>query len=309
MGDDSPTPADDAALLGAMERVRARFGGKKTRAADRDVIAEALRIHGNVRKLRAEDEARLSVDFEEPIKAGYWPGLGSMLNTYCRWCLAEGLGWRALHGDDDAARRAFAAARTVLPYYRRMQMLGASAPMTWKKRFTKEEHRRTFGGARDFERAPLCLVLADDRPVANVVAELVADPRLTLKAEDDHFDVFVRHFAAVLRGEGESVSWADYEKAHGMSKLMINPYRKPLVALAHGDLRAVDAAVPAFEEAYAALGRMRDPTHSDYGCSPLGQATSFNVYGTALLRLSVWCGATVHADTHAHPGAFIQSAA
>ena len=272
----------------------------KPRRFKPEVLEEAKRIHGNVVQLREEDKVELPQRFAASFEAKYWPGFTYSTGGYCRHCLIEGEGWFALHGDADRARAAFAEVSLVLPYYKRMQELSLGAATNPDA--PEHEHDRFVGNPRDFESTLLCALFANDRETAKAVAELVADEK-TFRA-NDHFDVFARHMSAMIRGERGKVTWADYDETHGLKHFMINPYRRPLVDFAAGEAQAINRAVPEFEAGYATRGRMRDSTHLAYGAASLGQAMSFDVYGTALLRLASWLGVPNAADSRAHPAAF-----
>lgn len=273
--------------------------------ADAATLAEARRIHANVCELRLEHAQHMSQQFEEVRAAGFWPGFSMLLGIYSSDCLLEGLGWYALHDDLKSARDAFDAGRVVLPYYAEVQAIGSASPLTRKTKYSEEEFRRTFGSARNFEAALLCAILANDQETAIRLARLVADERLIWDGFEDHHDIFVRHLAAVLRGEAASISMEDYNGARGSKSFWINPYREPLVAFARGDRRAISAARCVFEESYRARGRARDSTHLAFGASNLGQAMSFDAIGAALLRIASWAGEPPAAGSRFHPAAFI----
>lgn len=272
----------------------------KPRRFKPDVLAEAKRIHGNIVEIREQAKIELPQRFQASLDAKYWFGLRYSAGDLCKDCLLEGQGWFALYGDAERARAVFAEARLALPYYKRMQALSLGAATNPDA--PEDEHARSVGSARDFEPILFCALYADDRELATAVAELIADEK-TFRGFD-HFDVFARHMGASIRGERKRVTWADYEATSGYEKLMINPYRRPLVDFAAGDAAAITRAVPDFEEGYATRGRLRDSTHLAYGAASLGQAMSFDVYGTALLKLASWMGAPNDVDTWAHPAAF-----
>jgi hypothetical protein len=271
----------------------------KKRRFKPEVLEEAKRIHGNVVGLREQDKAELPMRFAASLEAKFWPGLRYSTGGYCQNCLLEGQGWFALHGDIGRARAAFAEVNLVLPYYKRMQELSLGAATNPD---APKEEDRFVGTSRDFEALLFCALFADDRETAQAAAELVADEK-TFPGYD-HFDVFTRHLAALIRGDRARVKWADYDEAMGMKHLKINPYRRAPVDFAAGDMQAINRTVPDFEAGYATRGRMRDSTHLAYGAASLGQAMSFDVYGTALLKLAAWLGVPNDVDTRAHPAAF-----
>lgn len=272
-----------------------------TRPIDAATLSEALRIHAHVSASRRERVSSLSMHFEEVCAAGFWPGFVTLLEGYSAECLLEGAGWFALHDDTQAALGAFAAVDVVLPFAARMQLLGNEHPLARKTRYSEDEMRHTFGSARNWESALLCAILSNDRKMASAIADLVADQRLTWDGFEDHHDVFVRHLAACARGAAASVSMNDYASAKGGANLWINPYRAPLVALARGEQGAIGAAIPEFEDAYHARGRVRDPTHLAFGAATLGHAIGFDIIGTALLRVAVWGGEPVWKGSRIHP--------
>lgn len=272
-----------------------------TRPIDAATLSEARRIHANVSALRRDRAGLLSEHFEEVHAAGFWPGFVTILEGYSSECLLEAAGWFALHDNAQAALGAFAAVGAVLPFAARMQLLGNEHPLARKTRYSDDEMRHTFGSARNWESALLCAILSNDRGMASAIAELVADQRLTWDGFEDHHDVFVRHLAACARGVASSVSMNDYDSAKGGANLWINPYRAPLVAFARGERRAIRAAIPEFEDAYHARGRVTDPTHLAFGASTLGQAIGFDVIGTALLRVAVWGGEPAWKGSRIHP--------
>jgi hypothetical protein len=150
----------------------------------------------------------MSQQFEEVRAAGFWPGFSMLLGIYSSDCLLEGLGWYSLHDDLKSALDAFDAGRVVLPYYAEVQAIGSASPLARKTKYSEEEFRKTFGSARNFEAALLCAILGNDQETAISLARLVADERLIWDGFEDHHDIFVRHLAAVLRGEAASVSMA-----------------------------------------------------------------------------------------------------
>lgn len=268
---------------------------------DATALSEARRIHADVSASRRERASLLSEHFEEVRAAGFWPGFMTLLEDFCSDCLLEGAGWFTLHEDARAALGAFGAVGVVLAFAARMQHLGNEHPLARKTRYSEDEMRQTFGSARNWESALLCAILSNDRGLASAISELVADQRLTWDGFEDHHDVFVRHLATCARGAAASVSMNDYDSAKGGANLWINPYRAPLVAFARGERRAIGAAIPEFEDAYHARGRVKDPTHLAFGASKLGQAIGFDIIGTALLRVAVWGGEPVWKGSRIHP--------
>lgn len=273
--------------------------------SDAATLAEGRRIHANVCELRREHARLMPQHFEEVRAAGFWPGFSMLLGIFSSDCLLEGLGWFSLHDDLKSAQDALGAGRAVLPFYAEMQALGSASPLVRKTKYSEEEFSQTFGSARNFEAALLCAILADDCDTASALARLVADERLTWDGFEDHHDIFVRHLAAVLRGEAASISMEDYNGARASKSFWINPYREPLVAFARGDRQAIAAAIPMFAESYRARGRARDSTHLAYGASKLGQAMSFDALGAALLRIATWAGEPRAEGSRVHPAVFI----
>lgn len=264
---------------------------------------EALRLHDRMVELLAEQASQLPDHVGHSLAAAYPTGAAVSIGSLGRECLAVGMSWHTLHGDDERAFAAFDRALVSAEQFSRVaQWLRERAHLP--NNGVRSDRTNEFGAAtmRDVF---IALILADRRGEAEAAAALHAEPGVIRDIHVDHYTIFSRHLAALLRGETQLVRREDYESAEAdYPTPYLDPYEEVLLQIAQGDAAGLAQQIPALAGAYRARPVIAEEDPSQ-GFSREGQLMSFDSYGTALIKLGRWHGLDVSADSDAHPGVFI----
>lgn len=225
--------------------------------------------------------------------------VGLSVSAFCGTCLELGMGWYKLDDDRAKAHAMFARAAAIIPIVEEVERTIGTLDAIMAR--PRAKTGRCFG-PRALLEPILCLALAGDRDRTRRLAEFLRNPAMRQDDEKAAFNVFAQHLSALVRDDPDAVSMTDYDVDQN-PKLYVEAYKLPLFRLIQGDVNAVGEALVAWDEGFRRRARMRNPDPL-YGASPLGQATAFDAFATAIVRIANWRGANIVPQTTSVPTAF-----